>query len=441
MKKKTVWIMLMLTALLFTGCAVRRVEEMYALPRRSQEYSQLQVAVDHAMAGMSYSAPVSGDNQQTVQTADLDGDGVDEYLIFASDNSEKPLKVLIFAQTSDGSCRLVDTIESNGAAFEQVEYVDLDANPGCELVIGRQVSDQVLRSVSVYTYQNGSAEQQLLIGYSRFFTCDLDQNGQRELMVIRPGEAHAMRGMAVLYSFRNGRIERSAEAQMSRDPSNIRRITHGKLQSGDPAVFVASVVDDSAIMTDIFAIREGRFSNISLSSETETSISTLRNYYVYAEDIDEDGIMELPGIISMKPVFYTDADDGDFLLRWFSLDASGLEMDKKYTFHNFEEGWYLELDSALATRFSVEQMNGVYFFNVWDEEYESVTPAFTIYALSGSDRDEEAVEGGRFPLYRTESVAYAARMEKGAEGFGITAESLTGSFRLIRQDWRTGETQ
>ena len=177
MKKKIIGMMLMLTALLFTGCGVRSVQEMYALPRRSQEYSQLQAAIDNAMSGMTYSAPLSGDNQQTVQMADLDGDGTDEYLIFASDNSAKPLKVLIFVQTGDGSCRLVETIESNGAAFEQVEYVELDENPGCELVIGRQVSDQVLRSVSVYTYRNGAAEQQLLIGYSRFFTCDLDQNG------------------------------------------------------------------------------------------------------------------------------------------------------------------------------------------------------------------------------------------------------------------------
>lgn len=442
MKKKSTAILLMLTALLFTGCGVRSVQEMYALPRRSQEYSQLQAAIDNAMSGMTYSAPLFGDNQQTVQMVDLDGDGTDEYLIFASDNSAKPLKVLIFAQTGDGSCRLVETIESNGAAFEQVEYVELDENPGCELVIGRQVSDQVLRSVSVYTYRNGAAEQQLLIGYSRFFTCDLDQNGQRELMVIRPGESHNPRAMAVLYSFQNGRVERSPEAQLSRDPSHIRRITHGKLQGGTPAVFVASVVDDSAIITDVFAIREDRFANISLSAETDTSMSTLRNYYVYAEDIDDDGIMELPGIIYTKSVFHTPFDaEEDFLLRWFSLDVDGLEMDKRYTFHNFNEGWYLELDSALATRFSVEQWDGVYFFNVWDEEYEMATPVFTIYLLAGNDRDEEAVRDGRFPLYRTESVAYAARLEPGAEAHGITPESLTGSFRLIRQDWRTGETQ
>lgn len=441
MKKKIMLTLLALAALLFTGCGLRTAEEMYALPRRSYAYSQLQSALDNAMAGKTYCAPVSGDNRQTVQMADLDGDGVEEYLIFASDSSDKPLKVLIFAQTGDGSIRLVETIESNGAAFEQVEYVELDEKPGCELVIGRQVSDQVLRSVSVYTYHGGSAQQQLLIGYSKFLTCDLDQNGRRELMVIRPGEAYSQQGMAVVYNFRNGRVERSTEAQLSRDPSNIRRVSLGKLQGGNPAVYVASAVADSTIITDVFAFQDGKFANVTYSTEADTSIGTLRNYFVYAEDIDEDGILELPGIITMRAISDWQENDQDFLLRWYSLDVNGLEMDKQYTFHNFEGGWYMNLDSALATRITVDQRKDVFFFNVWDTVYDAAEPIYTVYVLTGSERDAEAVQNGRFVLYQTESAAYAAKLESGADKYGITEESLRNSFHMIRQDWRTGETQ
>lgn len=441
MKKRIVPALLILTALLFTGCGLRTVEEMYALPKRSHEYSQLQIAVDRAMAGLTYSAPVSGDNQQSVQSVDLDGDGINEYLVFASDNSDKPLKVLIFAETADGSCRHVETIASNGAAFEQVEYAELDANPGCELVIGRQVSDQVLRSVSVYTYRNGSAQQQLLIGYSKFLTCDLDNNGLKELMVIRPGEAQTQRGMAVLYSFRGTQVERSTETELSKDPSNIRRITQAKLQDGNPAIFVASSADDVAIVTDVFALQNGKFANITFSGEADTSMGTLRNYYVYAEDIDEDGILELPGLISMKPITTWQESDQDFLLRWFSMDVNGLEMDKLYTFHNFGGGWYMELDSALATRITVDQREDVFFFNVWDTVYDEAVPVYTVYVITGEDRDEEGARNGRFVLYRTGSVVFAAKLEQEADRYGITEETLKSQFRVIRQDWRTGETQ
>ena len=163
--KKRILLLVLLTALLLSGCAMRTVEEMYTPPKRSEEYKELQAAIDTAMYGLTFSSPQSGENQQTVQMADLDGDGTDEFLVFAKGASEKPLQVLIFQQDEEGNVRTMDTIGSNGMAFEQVEYVEFDDNPGCELIVGIQVSDQVLRSVAVYSFHNGDAEQLLLNGY------------------------------------------------------------------------------------------------------------------------------------------------------------------------------------------------------------------------------------------------------------------------------------
>ena len=62
MKKRILLLAMLITAMLLTGCAMRTVEEMYALPKRSEEYSHLQTAIDTAMYGMSYSAHRSGEN-------------------------------------------------------------------------------------------------------------------------------------------------------------------------------------------------------------------------------------------------------------------------------------------------------------------------------------------------------------------------------------------
>lgn len=441
MKKRILLLTLLAAALLLTGCATRTVEEMYALPKRSKEYDKLQAAIDSAMYGLTYCAPRSGEHQQTVQTADLDGDGQDEYLVFAKGATEKPLQVLIFKQEADGSVRTMETIGSNGQAFEQVEYVQFDENPGYELVIGQQVSDQVLRSVAVYTFASGDAELLLLNVYSKFLTYDLDGNGRSELMVLRPGEAEAQRGMAVLYGCQDGQITRSVETELSQDPSRIRRIISGELQGGVPAVYVASSAEENAIVTDVFAIKDGQFTNISFSSEAETSIRTLFNYYVYASDIDGDGVLELPSLITMKPVSIWRDEEQRFLLRWFSLDVNGWETDKLFTFHNYVGGWYLQLDSAWASRVSVEQGSDIYTFYLWDESYQEATALFRIYVFTGSDRDKVAVQDGRFALYRAEGVAYAAKLETGAADYHITEDSLIQSFRLIRQDWQAGENE
>ena len=56
-----------------------------------------------------------------------------------------------------------------GTAFEQVEYADLDGSGGVELVVGRQVSNEVVHSLSAYTYVDGTPETLLTANYSRFF--------------------------------------------------------------------------------------------------------------------------------------------------------------------------------------------------------------------------------------------------------------------------------
>ena len=425
--------------LLLSGCAMRTVEEMYALPRRSQEYAQLQTAIDSAMYGLTFSAPQSGDNQQTVQMADLDGDGEEEYLVFAKGATEKPLQILIFKKRPDGSVFTMETIGTNGQAFEQVEYVNFDDKPGLELVIGQQLSNQILRSVAVYSFSDGDAELLLMNSYSKFLPCDLDQNDLCELLVIGPGELDSGNGLAVLYSSINGEIYRSVETEISAYPSEIRRIMPGVLEGGTPAVYISSAVEDDTIVTDVLAMQSGKFTNISLYSEAPTSIRTLNNYYIYPVDINGDGVLELPSLMTMKPVSIWDQEDQKYLLRWFSLDENGWEVDKGFTYHNFAGGWYLDLESSWASRISVEQGDNVFTFYLWDVSYHGFDMLFQISVLTGSNRDKEATENGRFPLYRTEGVAYAAKLETGAAQQNITEEYLINAFHRIRDDWQTAE--
>lgn len=98
MKWNRIYLLLVAVALVasLSGCMLKTVDQMYCLPRRSEEYKDLQAAMDRVMGGLEYCAPVQGENQQTVQMADLDGDGLSETLVFAKGTGERPLKILIF---------------------------------------------------------------------------------------------------------------------------------------------------------------------------------------------------------------------------------------------------------------------------------------------------------------------------------------------------------
>ncbi len=431
MKRKILLLVLTLTALLLTGCTMRTVEDMYALPKRSEEYSQLQTAIDYAMHGLDYSAPISGDHQQTVQTADLDGDGLDEYLVFASGSWESPLQVLIFKQRMDGTCDLVDIIECNGAAFEQVEYIPFDDQPGMEVVIGCQVSDQVLRSVSVYSLQEGSIQQLLLVGYSKFLTCDMDGDKNYELMVLRPSETENDPAVAVYYSSLNGQIQRSQEIALSAPSSQIRQAATGKLSDGNLAVFVTGVAADGKVPTDILVMDQGDLSNI---SALDLENSTLQDLYASPKDINGDGVVELPTRLQIHPVSVWRNDQDHSLLRWFALDTQGREADKVFTFHNFEQGWYLTLDDSWSDHISVVEGGDEFSFYMWSEDYSEAYALFSVFTFTGSNRSEEGNRDDRFLLYSTDAAVYAAKLEEDAAVYAITRDKITESFHLIHPD-------
>lgn len=439
MGRKRIFLCFLLAALLLSGCAMRTVDKLYCLPKRSEEYNNLQSAIDKAMTDLSYCAPVAGENRQTVQMADLDGDGQLEYLLFAKGASEKPLQILIFRREQEGY-GLIQTIDSYGTAFDQVEFVQMDDQPGLELVVGRQLSDQLPRAVSVYSFSSGEPEQLMSANYVKFLCYDLDADGCGELFLLRPGEMETDNGIAETFKLIDGVMERSQEVRMSGPVDALKRILTGCLDGGLPAVYVASTVEESAIITDVYAIVNGVFTNVSVSNESGTSVRTLRNYYVYADDIDDDGVIELPSLISMPPLERERSAQEQYLIRWYAMGPDGSEKDKKYTYHNFTGGWYLELESGWASRLTVVQKESAFEFYLWDEELSQAAKVFTVYAFSGQDREEQAVDQERFVVYKAEETVYSAYMEPASGTMGLTQQGLIDSFHLIHQDWKTGET-
>ena len=431
--------LLILAAILLAGCNMQTFDQLYCLPKRSEGYLNLQSAMEGAMNGLSYHAPISGDHQQPVQMADLNGDGLDEYLIFARDNTENPMKVLIFCQEGK-DFRLLQTIESRGSDFDQVEYLQMDDQAGVELVVGRRLSEMLPRSLAVYSFADGTARQLLNASYTKIVPVDLDDDRLTELMVIAPGESDEENAVVALYDWDNGTVTRSLQVAMSESTNHIKRIMVSSLHKNVPAVYVASSVDGNAIITDVFALRQGRFTNVSFSNDSGTSVQTLRNYYVYATDIDRDGILELPDLIDMKPVENTWMASNQKLIRWYAMGIDGTEVDKMYTFHNFDGGWYLHLDKFMIPRISVIQKDNSYVFYLWDESFESSDVLMTIHSLTGSNREEEAASRGYYVLQKADGVLYAIKTEEIAMEFGLLPEVLAESFHPIQVDWKNGET-
>ena len=434
---KRIWVLVLLSVLTLCGCQMRTVDQMYAPPKRSDDYSSLQTVINQSMTGLEYSAPTSGDNQQIVQMADLNGDNVMECLLFAKGGHDLPMHIMIFSLENEEYVHS-QTINLPGAAFDKVEYAPIDDQDGMEIIVGTQVSDQVSRSVSVYSFASGEAQQLVSEDYVTFLSVDFNGNGINELFVVRSGTNEFDRGIAELFMFSDGVIQRSVELNTSETADKLKRVLIGKLHGGKTAVYVAWAVDEDTLITDVYAIVDNTFTNVSLSSESGTSVKTMRNYFVYADDIDSDGVMELPSLIAMQSIDKTWYGYDQNLIRWYSMTADGEEIDKLYTYHNFIGGWFLQIDDAIAKQVSVVDLGNVCDFYVWEKG--SPVKVMSIYTLTGQNRVAQSTSDNRFVLHKAESAIYTAFLENDAARFGITQESVLRSFHMIHEHWNTGET-
>lgn len=433
-----VFAVMLVAALALSGCTMRTVGQMYQLPKRSEDYSNLQSVMDKAMTGLKFSAPISGDNQQSVQMADVDGDGEQEYLVFCKGSAELPLRILVFDHLN-GAFTHVDTIESNGAEFDLVEYIQMDEKPGVEVVVGHKISDMLTKSVSVYTFAGGELERLITTNYRKFLAVDMNADEKSELFVLRSGQSDTDPSVAELYSLKDGIVERSNEVNLSASVDKLKRVLVGKLYDGKQAVFVASSVGDTSLVTDIYTISEKYLVNVVETDPQGMGTQTLRNYYIYADDIDNDGVTELPQFITMTPLGSASISEPSKLVSWYAMGSSGNTMEKLCTYYNSAGGWYLKINSKLAPRITVNEESSTFAFYLWNKDYTKADKLFTIYTLTGQNREEQSLADGRFVLLKTDTTIYSATIEDGADKHGITQENLIGSFNQIYQEWNSGE--
>ena len=216
---------------------------------------------------------------------------------------------------------------------------------------------------------------------------------------------------------------------MSTPPDKLKRILSGRLDDGVTAVYAAAAVDDTTLVTDVFVMLNGSLLNVSIPGRTA------RNYYVYAEDIDSDGVVELPSLIPMLTFGESHSQERHDLIRWYSLQSNGSETDKMYTYHNFVDGWYLQLQPDWANRLTVIAQGNQHEFYLWNYSFDAVQKLMTLTVLTGQDREEESTAEGRIVLLKTDTAIYAANLESDSETFGITEENVLSRFHLIQQDW------
>jgi len=433
----------MIMVFLITGCLRITADELYSLPEISEEYQRLQAHINVLLSqGAEHAPPTRGPNRQAVQMVDLNGTGTNEVIAFFSDPAESTLKVYIF-ELVDGDYIVADTIEGIGTEIESVRYVDMDGTGSKEMVIGWQMGS-ALRYMSIYTL-SGFHHQELVSGveYTDMTVFDITGDGNDDLIVFRlPTQESG--AVAEVYSLmQDGEVVRQ-EARLSGGIETISRIFTGKLIDESPAVFVDSegTFDNGSLVTDIFAMDDDVFNNISMTMASGVSEDTVR-HRMSSSEINKDGIIKVPSL----RLLVAQSETEYFAIDWYAFRKSGNRSLVLTTYHNNFDEWFLILPSDWREKVSVRREDAVpgertIIFSYYDVTAKTHEDFLKIYKLSGESSEVRAVLCNRQLILTEGAAAYAFELLAQPNSFGLTfnEDIIKANFRLIYSDWLTGST-
>ena len=420
-----------LLACLLTGCSFSdsSVEELFQLPRMAEEYTGLTKELDALIAqGYEYASPTGGRNIQSVQMADLDGDGRQEALaFFRMNNDEKPLKIFIFRLEDDAYTHYC-TIESSGTAVDSVYYQDLNGDGRRELIVGWRISADV-QTLAAYSIEPEPVAL-MSCGYSRFSIQDLNSDGVPSLLVLRTdGE---LGPVAEFYGWQDEQMSVSYRCRLSSSMTALNRgsIVAGMVAKDTPAVFITGVDATSMAVTDILIYRqEAGLVNVAMDKSSGVSAAVYPFRQLSPQDIDGDGLIELP-----CPLGNGSAEQTDGLVSWMSWRSDGRFEQSVKTYHSLSAGWYFTIPQSW-----------------WDWDVDAVTTGIqnesqmtlringddvlSIYTITGENRESRSRMDHRLVLRRQAATVYAGEVCELAPYYGMDEDLLRRSFSLILGSW------
>ena len=440
MKIFVVFLILFLTAVFLPGCLRIAADDLYSLPEVSEEYLRLQEQINAVLGeGAEFSPPASGPNRQAVQLKDIDGNGVNEVVAFFSAPDESALRVYIF-QMVEGDYTAVCIIEGVGSSIESVRYVDMDGDGVTEIVIGWQ-SGAALKYFSIYSVKDFHSA--LLIGgeYTELTVFDINGDGNEDIVSLRipSQDTNAMAELYVLMPDGEIVVE---EARLSSGIETITGVQTGKLVDGVPAVYIDSEgkFDNGGIVTDICAMQDGKFTNISLKSPGGISEETVR-MRLSSSDVNRDDVVKIPISRALK----AQSGTAYYAIDWYAFNSTGNIQLALTTYHNNSDEWYLILPPDWRSKVSVRREDGVtgertMVFSYIAGEDGPYEDFLKVYRLYGDNSTERAKLPNRVVLSSDSSSIYAFELLAPPDSYGISFNEalIIDNFRLIYSDWLSG---
>ena len=437
---KRLLVTLVACTVLFSSCGLlentQNVEELLAPPKITQMQAEIVRAIEEKEGGnIQLKAPVNGDNIFSVYMGDIDGDGIQEAIVFyVMPQKSSNVRFAILVQTESGFAVVA---EEEGVSFEIERFTVASFYTGVDrqLVVGYQSPNWNEYYMVVYNCVdeegNISITRAHEQAYSNFLVCDMTNDGREDLLITTAPRANTSNGILLnLFSAVENNLEQAASYELN----NRLRRCDSMYQSIGPQRENVVVMDCSrgvtatASMSSSVAIyySDGALEEYHLLGEEDFITSTTRTAGILQSiDLDEDGSVEVPVVIGA----YTGAPtEMRFLaVDWYDLFVSVDEPDC-FGIVDIEYGFFIKLPAALRETTMVQYSEESGNFVLADIETEEIIFEVALLAKGESFTEDEERDYTQMAL----SGGYRVYIRIANLPEGVDAGTLLSGFVILR---------
>ncbi len=430
MKKKIIGIaaVVFCVLFLFSGCSLNFsfVETLMQPPVFFDEYAQLQKAFSEAVKEESVlCAPVSGEHRSAIVLQDIDGDSQEEAFIFYAAESNKFNAAMYCFEMSDGRWNAVGSYPGSGSSVYEVGFVDLDNNGVFEILVSWSLYEgNENRMLSVFM-KNGSNRLEELVSESVNIMQVLDIDGDTfsEILVVTSDNARSVgTNVARAFKLKDGRFSILGETKLDSSVSKYVGIQVEKSADLPTRVYIDAAKGESQMITEVIYIdaESGALCNHFYDEQTASTQKTLRNSHLRCNDVNNDGVVDIPVQIPLKGANNEENAASGFgpmnLTQWINADNGKMNSFSvvKYQLVNETAGFSVDVPPAAIGKFCVKTSS-----NEWQ-----------LYACSGKGAIGEKLASVVFTtpdkwnkvIYRDYTVA--VENESMVVGYLLTEEGI-----------------
>ncbi len=425
----------LLMCFVFTGCdIIDGTKDMVAPPELTGEMSLIADALYKSVgADCDLKYPSSGDRRSAIVLEDLNGDSIFEAFAFysTSDDEMTTMHVNVICQLGGKWTSVSDqTVVAMGV--EMLDFCDLNNDGLEEILIGWEVNGNNEKQLSIYDFSENKLKQQLLQAYTSFMCCDLDNNGTNEIFVHLLNTTEKT-NKAMIYNYVDGTMSQTAGCLMDSSIKSAEFPILSTLSNGQNAIYINETKGVGAI-TEVLYFSKGELINPLLDTVNSfENILTLRAASLKTQDINSDGILEIPVASDLPNA--TDSDEKLYYTNWCSFNGEKLSV-KLVTVVNTVDGYYLTVPNSMVGYLAVlkDIENHERKFYHYDSQNNILGKLlFTIKAIDVDDwASTDYNHDNKVEIARNDNMVFVAELGEGANAFAIDIEFIKETFYLVK---------